>query len=61
MERRAKSKDTKSEHTNGKGIVGKSNIVGDPISKGRKIVKAKRNKHQLQVDGSNENLMVEEV
>ncbi len=61
MERKAKSKDTKNEHTNGKGIGGNSNIVGDPISKGRKIIEAKRKKNQLQADGSNENLMMEEV
>jgi hypothetical protein len=61
MERKAKSKDTKGEHTNGKGIVRNSNVVGDPIFKRRKIVKAKRNKHQLQADGSNADLMVEEV
>jgi hypothetical protein len=61
MERKAKSKDTKGKHTNGKRIVGNSNVVGDPISKGRKIVQVEKKKHQLQVDGSNVDLMMEEV
>jgi hypothetical protein len=61
MERKAKSKDTKGKHKNEKGIIGNSNVVGDPISTRRKIIEAKRNKHQLQVDGSNVDLTVEEV
>jgi hypothetical protein len=47
MERKAKSKDIGGEHTNGKGIAGSTNIVGDLVSKGRKITEVERNKHQL--------------
>ncbi len=61
MERKAKSKGTWNKHTNEKGITRNSNVVGDPISKGNHIVKAKRNKHQLQDDDSNVDLMMEEV
>jgi hypothetical protein len=61
MERKAKSKGIGSKHTNGKGITRSSNVVGDPIYKGKHINEAKRNKHQLQDDGSNADLMMEEV
>ncbi len=61
MERKAKSKGTGGKHTNGKGITRSSNVVGDPIYKGKHINEVKRNKHQLQDDGSNVYLMMEEV
>jgi hypothetical protein len=45
----------------GKELLEAPMFVGDPISKGKHIVEAERNKHQLQDDGSNANLMMEEV
>jgi hypothetical protein len=61
MERKAKSKYTRSEHTNGKGIVGSSNVAGDLVSKRKKIIEVETNKHQLQANGSNVDLTMEEV
>jgi hypothetical protein len=47
MEKKAKSKGIGGKHINGKGITRSSNVVGDLISKGNRIVEVERKKHQL--------------